>query len=458
MAVSLVPEHLRKPELVFEVTSRGQEAEDEVKLLRTQLRACISVQRSWQDSFDLNGETTACKTRLEELDDDLDSGSLCLAGSARARLGSQLIHWHARVELLASAPGVTSEVREWAQNAGQKLKAALEDLNGIFSVKQRGSIFQGPPLKGVSLLTLGQQGANAGENSALSSANLENGPPSSTHSARLAPATLSGPPVFPVLMTNQCSGAESGRGNESLGQPFSNFSKLPHPLSATLQNIPYVDGLDVNALLAFLEEIFRIRDFPGMTDAALLEILAPFCLKPLSDRLFDCLRRGVSFDIFHAEVIEYFIPARVMERLRVERVYRPQAPAETLSRFVGDIRGVARVLRLGFSERQLVDLILEGVKPEERSRLVFCARPSSFADLDRLSIFSRGVQDADLQREAMMRHLPHTPSRPTFPPVQSGRSEQNPRGQAPSCFGCGQRGHVRRDCPQAFRGSNESKN
>ncbi|KAG8328984.1 hypothetical protein J6590_097576 [Homalodisca vitripennis] len=81
----------------------------------------------------------------------------------------------------------------------------------------------------------------------------------------------------------------------------------------------------------------------------------------------------------------------VNTNLRVERVCRPLAPDETLSQFVGEIREVARVLRLGLSETELVHVILEGIKPEELSRLVFCTRPSSFAIFKpSLHHFSRG--------------------------------------------------------------------
>lgn len=440
MAVSLVPEHLRKPELIFEVTSRGLVPEGDVKGLRPQLRACLSQERSWQSSFDLEEETLACKTRFEELEDDIDSASLILAGSAKAKMGSQILHWRARMELLASAPEVSSDIQDWANASAEKLKLALEILNGAKSVKEKGASFMDAAKATHNQLSLKLPTANTTGESSLS-----------------APATLSGPPVFHRSGINSLVEEKTGEGCGMMAQPFSMFAKLPHPLSAILQNFPRVDGLDLNALLAFLDETFRVRAFPGMTDSAVMEILASYCLRPLRDRLLDCLGRGVSFDTFHAEVIEFFIPARVMERLRVERVYRPQAPGETLSQYVGEIRSLAQVLRLSLSEGQLVDLIVEGIKPQDRSRFVFCSKPNSFADLDRLSRFSSGVEDCDFQRNALWGSVPPGPFGPPAP-LQPRQPMPNTRREPPVCYGCHQQGHVRRNCPQAPKQEESPKN
>ncbi|KAG8271441.1 hypothetical protein J6590_062253 [Homalodisca vitripennis] len=408
MAVSLVPEYLRKPELVFEVVSRGQQAREDVKGLRAQLRACLNLERTWQESFCLEDELASCKTRMEELEDDIDSGSLPLTGSAKARLGSQIIHWCARVQLLNKAPGLTADIGAWAITTSEKLQSALESL-------ERGASFQEPPTLSISDSRIAELGGAAGPQ----------GVATGCRDSELVSSAIS---------------AAIGGSKSSVHPVFMDHS------------MPKADGLELNHLLAFLQEAFKIQEFPGMTDLVLMEILAPFCLRPLSDRLLDCLKRRASFDEFHAQVIEYFIPGRVMERLRVERIYRLQAPGETLSQFVGEIRGVAQILRLDLSERQLVDIILEGINLEDRCRLVFCTRPTSWADLDRLCIASRGVQDADFLRERLMGHLPSEPPGKVRVSAGLGQGVQLPRGQPPTCFGCNQRGHLRRDCPRA-RGS-----
>ena len=63
-----------------------------------------------------------------------------------------------------------------------------------------------------------------------------------------------------------------------------------------------------------------------------------------------------------------------------------------------DIRKAGRVLRLGLSETEVIQAILEGLNPQERSRLVFADRPRCFADLYRLCVVSNTVRAGDEYR------------------------------------------------------------
>ena len=56
-------------------------------------------------------------------------------------------------------------------------------------------------------------------------------------------------------------------------------------------------------------------------------------------------------------------------------------------------------------ERDIVQVILEGVIPQGRSRLVFADRPRCFADLDRLCVVSRTVQAIDESRDQAVNDL-----------------------------------------------------
>ena len=56
------------------------------------------------------------------------------------------------------------------------------------------------------------------------------------------------------------------------------------------------------------------------------------------------------------------------------------------------------MLRLGLPETEVIQAILEGLHPQERSRLVSADRPRCFADLEQLCVVSRTVQEVDESR------------------------------------------------------------
>jgi hypothetical protein len=58
------------------------------------------------------------------------------------------------------------------------------------------------------------------------------------------------------------------------------FNKLPHPVDRMLKQLPLVDGLEVNALLQFLQKILEICMVFSITDQVLLQVLSPYCKKP----------------------------------------------------------------------------------------------------------------------------------------------------------------------------------
>ncbi|KAG8331612.1 hypothetical protein J6590_037073 [Homalodisca vitripennis] len=125
---------------------------------------------------------------------------------------------------------------------------------------------------------------------------------------------------------------------------------------------------------------------------------------------------------------------------------------ESLSKFVAEVRDTGRVLRLDIPESTVVTTILEGLNPEERSRLVFAGRPSTFSELDRLCIASRSVQFADRKRLERNIHSSIQPSRAVTAVHNPAAGPHHSGGlRLPICYACGERGHTRRECPRRYR-------
>lgn len=436
--MSLVPEYLRKPELVFEVLSRGESPAGDVRNLRQQLRKLIAVEQTWPASLDAGAELEFCKERVEELSGELGELSDPPIGSAKTSLGTQLLHWQSRLRLLSHSPDVSATDQEWALARVEELGRALKLISASGSVKQAVQMFEKQ--------SIGTSSSSSELGNPAPDVEISTGPGGSAVTVGQEMPTLKVPAVSFI---SSCETPRHKGTEESAS--LQTFSKLPHPLASALGGMPQVDGLDVDGLLDFLERVLRMREFPGMSDRALMGLIAPSCRKPLGDKLLECLKKNASFDDFHEEALNFFVPFRVMEQLRVRRVFRPQSHSESLSQYVGDIRTVGRVLRLSMSENQMVDIVLQGLNPEERSRLVFAPRPVSFADLERLAILSRSVQAADFQRSQEMGYLPQPVPRPAVvPPVRPSAGRE--RG-SPTCFECGQMGHIKANCPRRNRSS-----
>lgn len=144
---------------------------------------------------------------------------------------------------------------------------------------------------------------------------------------------------------------------------FDVHTKLPNPLSGIFQRLPVVDGLEANLLLKFLEILLRAREFPGMSDATLLKFIFLHCRSPLLEVLLTCLEGGSSFDQFHNRVLESFVPGRLKKNLRQERFCRLQHHGVELAHFVSSVKLAARIFKIPMNEKEVVEVILEGINP-----------------------------------------------------------------------------------------------
>ena len=114
--------------------------------------------------------------------------------------------------------------------------------------------------------------------------------------------------------------------------------------------------------------------------------------------MLESLSSTLPVEELHTTSIIYFIPTGIYEELKRKTVLRVQGNNERLAHYISDIRESSRLLQVDWNERQMVDTILVGLSPEERSRLALINRPNTFADLEQCSIHSSKVWYSDQNR------------------------------------------------------------
>ena len=127
-----------------------------------------------------------------------------------------------------------------------------------------------------------------------------------------------------------------------------------------------MDGLDVDQLMIFFRILFQLSDFPGMSDSTLLELVYPYCRGSVAERVARTIRDGGSVARFHGGVLDACVPGLLRKQLQHKHCYRVQAHGENFAKFVQSIRDAVRILGLGLPENEVVQMIFEGVTPQER--------------------------------------------------------------------------------------------
>jgi hypothetical protein len=161
-------------------------------------------------------------------------------------------------------------------------------------------------------------------------------------------------------------------------------------MEGLLREISVTNGLEINQLLAFLRKVQLREHFP-LQDRDFLQVIYSRCAEPLSARVNLALNSGSSFEQFHFDVLQFFVPRRLFESLKQNLFRRLQHSDESFPAYVSSVRDAALVLKLPVSEQEIINNILDGLSPAQRSHFVFQTRPSTWADVDSLCVHDRNV-------------------------------------------------------------------
>jgi len=360
------PNHLTKDELLYELVIRGIDTVADTLLLRRLFRKSVTMDLPLQFSYLTSGATEGLylgiSTKVSEL---------------QKLVGKSEINW------ISLAPGVLSKVRHLRGRLQHLTKASL-----CFTSSENLCVQElQAQLSHIEQLahSMSKEGDTTGQ------------PPSiqmgeTTTDTNVAGSSLQMGDSHSMPSTGD---VRSNHFSEAVVFTSNHFQKLSHPLSSLLKELPTVDGNNAQALCEFLSKVIQISKVGQFKVPILYELLYPYCRGILLECLGQALTNGESFDLFHARLLQRFIPRRQLDQLKFKMYERLQEEGEPLDVYVNAIKDAALVLRINDSEAEMVARIVEGFTSNQSNRLTFQSPPSTFEQLEQLAAVDRNIYFAD---------------------------------------------------------------
>lgn len=410
--------YLFKDELAYELLLRGESVNSDVganelrKMLRRSLRenkvpSVANLDRKVVMSEELKNLT--CKLELLQTTvNDLDENS---SSMSYARLETKLRHASLRLE-----NSKHFKIDEALKNKFEKLQEQLSKIDELYKTKQTS----------VNLEELNELEQSLSDT--MQDEESET-PIVNTNSTPVLPNPENqNVPFQPTLRSYENSSSSNL------------FAKLKNPVEKQLEHFEITDGLNSQCLLKFLKNLIQFKKESFLRDSEVLNLIMPYAVGPLSNKILECKQLNCTVSYVHQQVINYFIPLALREKLKNDLVLRPQHPNEPLPVYIDEIKTNSEILCCTYSEQELVNFVKAGINPLCRNSVVFSGNPVTFKDLDSLCITSQNVAYNDFVRNksSNVNVAPQNRPKPNYRPTNFVNHKL--------CYICGKPGHLARRC------------
>ncbi|CAH0381357.1 unnamed protein product [Bemisia tabaci] len=251
-------------------------------------------------------------------------------------------------------------------------------------------------------------------------------------------------------------------------------------LDLVLKELKVTDGTEPHALLKVLRKMLDLHSLPGMSDCILYSIMFPYTKGGLKYCLKTAIKEKFSFGLFHSFVLNSLIPPQLKDQLKIQYYSRYQKANESFATFVSEIKLANKLLKLNYSQHEVIQTIVHYCAPEDRARFVFAEEPRTYYELQLLCEKVQSFKFAESARQTGLAPSsgaqgeqssgnPSAPNdrkfrpqgqsnqkvpfyQPKYPPPKSGNaafvasSEQKPQFER-KCYRCGDSSHLIRNCP-----------
>ena len=210
--------------------------------------------------------------------------------------------------------------------------------------------------------------------------------------------------------------------------------------------------VDVFTTLKTIVHVSKLAAVLKMDEYAVVQLLYTYSEGMLADYFLSLLSNFSTLDNVHQSIIHRFLPQRVYNQLLTLFYYRPQRPAEPFLQYVKEIAVAASALRAPFNEVQIVANIAAGaLRSEVRASLLSTSPPTTISRLEEMSVLLSDFECAKSSDQLgdESRNLGNVAGNTNVPSNvanTSVRANDNSNRNVPSCTYCHKRGHIISRC------------